>query len=648
MGATLQINASTSEPGSLPIVQVGKRQIPSSSRRAPQSANGILYVTVTTNEIVSSAMPTFSSNSQISGVAFYNPLLDVWQYTYTASGGTYSATGSFFLQTAQAYTFALYTGAPTVNPTPTPVAGSAAPLPPIATYGGVLWAPYAVANAYQYPVQSGYDGTGWYIAIVGDYPPAVSDIQGFTSTFGITGHSGTIATVNVDGGSPMTDTAGQQEATLDAETVAGLAPGSKILFYSTPDLSGQSLIDAFELILEQGEASVVSLSFGSCESGSSGAALSLVDEIIAQGTANGVAFVISSGDTGDRCNLSPTTTQFGVAFPASDPNVISVGGLETVNGSCQASNITASQVWNDFCFTSGQGASGGGVSSYFTIPSWQVGLTTAASQTYRNVPDIAMPAVFAGVYLNGSWTGIGGTSWAAPQAAALILEVYEWCNTRLVPPALIPYYVFAQHGYTDFLSIGSSNNDFSGDSAFYAANGNYSNATGIGAPYGMPMAQAVCPGRVAPASLRRVGTSTNTAYSASALSIAASSVSPMLRNTQDLGLRNGSSPTRIVVGMRNTSTVAGDVQTVASALTSSGFTILKIFANNLVIDAQAPSSVVASYFHTELHNVVQGQAGTRYANINPVTVPSTIAPYVQAVVTDNLSMAIPTPITRRK
>ena len=70
----------------------------------------------------------------------------------------------------------------------------------------------------------------------------------------------------------------------------------------------------------------------------------------------------------------------------------------------------------------GFGATGGGVSSYWLIPTWQnpaYVTNNGGSSTYRNVPDVGAvgdPLTGVGVYskINGGWIQIGGTNVSAP------------------------------------------------------------------------------------------------------------------------------------------------------------------------------------------------------------------------------------------
>jgi subtilase family serine protease len=471
-----------------------------------------------------------------------------------------------------------------------------------------------------------------------DYAPSPSDVATYLSQFGIAS-TFSYDYESVDGATfPGTDTGSLDEGTLDVETIAGLAPGVRILFYLTPDLSEAALLDAFEQIVTDARANVVNMSFGGCEVPSE---QSTVDPIFAQGASLGIAFVAASGDEGDRCYVT-SGTQIGVNFPASDPNVIGVGGTETANAVCTGPGTIASQrVFNDFCVRGGgQEAGGGGISGLFPLPAYQDGLG-GASATMRNVPDLAMPAVYAAVYAQGGWFAMGGTSWSAPQAAAMIAEVYQWCTAALVPPVQLFYYAFSQAAYRDFVPVTSGNNSFGGDSTFYSATGGFSNVSGIGLPLGMQIAQTLCPNRVPPAALSRAARGAlGFARRAPEVATLVSNV-PNLRGLADLGRRSDASATRIALVLRSTQTIAQDEQSVIASLTAAGFTVLKTYPNHLLIDAQAPASTVSAFFRTELHDFSQGRYGVRYANVAPAVLPASIAPYVQGVVTDNLVAAFP-------
>ncbi len=82
-------------------------------------------------------------------------------------------------------------------------------------------------------------------------------------------------------------------------------------------------------------------------------------------------------------------------------------------------------------------------------------------------------------------------------------------------------------------------------------------------------------------------------------------------------------------------------QAVVTALQRAGFSITERYPNRTVVDASAASATVERFFSTEMHNVSQGKYGTRYANLTPATVPSSIAPYVLTASLSNVVIAQP-------
>ena len=75
---------------------------------------------------------------------------------------------------------------------------------------------------------------------------------------------------------------------------------------------------------------------------------------------------------------------------------------------------------------------------------------------------------------------------------------------------------------------------------------------------------------------------------------------------------------------------------VVRELQRAGFTITKRYANRTIVDATARSSAVERFFSTEIHTVHQGKHGERYTNVEPATVPASIAAYVRDVSLNNL------------
>jgi subtilase family serine protease len=517
---------------------------------------------------------------------------------------------------------------PTPTPTQTP-GGGASPLigPDTGPNGG--WGPPAVATSLNFPVQSGFNGSGRTVAVIIDTYPALTDLDAFFAYFN-SGRTGSYSTEAVDGGPGKDD---ELEAALDVEAVGGLAPGANVIVYGVPDLSTASLNDAVARIVADGKASVASYSASGCEYSGMGS----TDSVLQSAANAGVAFVTAAGDEGNECYYSSNVYNVGVGFPASDPNAIGVGGTET---SEPLHALTSDAAWNDHsCSGNAQCATGGGVSGYFALPPYQNGIGTEASSSRRNVPDVAMPAEDAAAYIGGAWKLVNGTSWSAPLYAALLAETYEYCNAAFKNPVQMSYYV-AAHASSAFVDVTKGNNQFGTATPYYAARTGFDNVSGWGVPYGMAFAQTLCPNRV-PAALAQAAAATiDLASARTAGSIAAPQVEmPAAAGLTDAGPRNEAQTTRIQIAVASTAAPAADEAAIVSALQSAGFTIVQTFPSHLVVDAEAPASRVEQFFRTKIHDVIQMGYGRRYAPVTPATVPASVAPYAGGVVLDDVVTA---------
>jgi hypothetical protein len=508
---------------------------------------------------------------------------------------------------------------PSPTATPTAVPGNGLPLtgPPVGPNGA--WGPPAVANALQFPVQSGYNGSGQTVAIVMDAYYVSGDVQQYTSYFQIPATGRSISSEAVNGGPK--GTADQGEADLDVETVAGLAPGANIILYGIPSLTQQNFNDAINQIISDGKAAIISYSAAGCEYPGVTS-----DSILQQAAQAGIAVVAASGDQGNEC-YTGGTPQVGVGYPASDPNVTGAGGTETY----PPYTLTSRTVWNDNTCSSGQCAGGGGVSAYFTIPTYQQGVSgSPASTTMRNVPDISMPAEYDAIYSAGSWGAVAGTSWSAPQYAALMAEIYEYCNVRFIPPTAVPYKVFSLSP-SAFIDVVNGNDRFGNSTPYYTAETGYDSASGIGVPLGMPFANTICPNRV-PLS---VALAAPVAMNQPARPLALD-VTPRVFGLSDIGRRAPNAPTRIQILLRPAAGGAAAEMTVIKTLQRSGFVIVETFPNHLIVDAQGPSLAVERLFATQMHDVLQAPYGIRYMPVTRAILPAPLAPYVAGLVLDDV------------
>jgi kumamolisin len=191
----------------------------------------------------------------------------------------------------------------------------------------------------------------------------------------------------------------------------------------------------------------------------------------------GITITVASGDNGSTDGVGDGRNH--VDFPASSPHVLACGGttLHASNGS-----ITDEVVWNETA--NREGATGGGVSSQFKLPSWQNHLhvkTTSGERALKNrgVPDVsgdADPETGYTVRVDGVDTVIGGTSAVAPLWAALIAILNgSGSNVGFIPPML----------YGD---PGALHDITSGNNGAYVASPGWDACTGLGTPNGPQLA----------------------------------------------------------------------------------------------------------------------------------------------------------------
>jgi hypothetical protein len=588
----------------------------------------------------------------------------------TASGNTLTFQAQsitpFTLAANDVYIFCIFTA--TITPTPSPstpspsaspssgpttsptavASPSASPLtgPTAGTASNGNWTATDVATQLNFPVQHGYNGAGQTVGIIIDADPtsqaAGSDLASYLS-FNQTPTTGrTITPEAVNGGGGSSD--GAFEAALDVQTIAGLAPGANIIVYVLPDLSGQSIEDGITKAVSDNTAKVVSMSFGGCEfGGANGSGNGEHTEFALGAQSQGQAFFASGGDQGNECftgavSPAPQYTP-GPNYPASDPNVIGVGGNETWQFSTPAYTLTNPIAWNDMNFGTppAQGASGGGVSALFSPAPWQAGY--GQSSTFRNVPDIAMPAEGTLIYHSGAG-GASGTSWSAPQAAALMAEVYEYCqlpNGTANPNETFYHVQSLTGGPAAFIDVTSGNNQYAGSMQYYTAMTGFDNVTGFGVVKGWSFATALCPNRV-PALSRFASVQRFTMPHAAAQPMVLNAPA-LSQRLADRGRRDVIAQTRIQIALRPGPSIASDESAVIAQLQAAGFTIVQTFGNHTLVDAVGPSGSIERFFGTPMHDYDQGRFGTRYGPSGPITVPASIAPYVNAVSLDNFIIA---------
>ena len=381
-----------------------------------------------------------------------------------------------------------------------------------AGYGGITQDQIAQAYGIDGLYNLGDYGAGQTVAIYELEPYLTSDIQTFEQCYFGADHTNQISNVTVDGGAGVGP--GSAEAALDIENVAALAPQANIIVYTGTNTTYGAL-DTYNQIVADDAASTVSTSWGLCESALANfapGALAAEHLIFEEAAAQGQTVFSASGDAGnDDCAgraTTPTTPTLTVDDPSSQPYVVGVGGTTALSVSANPTQ----QVWND---GNQGGASGGGISNYWTQPAWMPqnadtsgGSACGALVACRTVPDVSAYAdEYTGVTIAyaGGWYTIGGTSSAAPQWAAMLAEINASPTCTATPStshgvgfAAPLFYQVASSptayasGFTD---VTTGNNDIFGATAgLYRARAGYDLASGLGSPNLTPYVGAQGPG----------------------------------------------------------------------------------------------------------------------------------------------------------
>ncbi len=218
-----------------------------------------------------------------------------------------------------------------------------------------------------------------------------------------------------------------QELTLDLEWSGSIAPGANLDAVYAPDgpssddysPSVSSMTDALnQAVTGITGVDAISMSFGTAEGSGGGLAAAWANDI-AEATHRQITLLGATGDTGgDAAAGCSGGTQ--PNYPAADPDVIAVGGTNptlSTNDLGQVTGISSESAWSD---------SGGGFSTVYAAPSWQLVGSAAApisSTGFRGMPDVSAAAATDYVYYDGSDRTGSGTSFATPLWAGLITEM---------------------------------------------------------------------------------------------------------------------------------------------------------------------------------------------------------------------------------
>jgi kumamolisin len=337
--------------------------------------------------------------------------------------------------------------------------------------------PVQVAQLYQFPTTSAAGQTIGIIELGGGFRTA--DISAYFKSLSQT--PPTVIAVSVDSGknSPSDPNGADGEVMLDIEVAGAVAPGAKIVVYFAPN-TDQGFIDAISTAVHDTthKPSVISISWGGPESSWTQQSMTALDQACQSAAALGITITAASGDNGSSDGV--TTGGAHVDFPASSPHVLACGGTKLLGS---AASITSEVVWNESA--ANEGATGGGVSATFPLPTWQAnaGVPKAGTFAGRGVPDVsgdADPVTGYIVRVDGQSMVIGGTSAVAPLWAGLIAlaNAQNKATAGFLQPT-----IYSGKAKTAFRDVTSGDNG-----AFKAAPG-WDACTGLGSPNGAALAQ---------------------------------------------------------------------------------------------------------------------------------------------------------------
>jgi subtilase family serine protease len=388
-------------------------------------------------------------------------------------------------------------------------------------YKVACYEPDQIRQAYDLPAlyAMGINGKGTTIVIVDSFgsPTIRGDLGVFDKAFGLPAPPSftIIQPAGKDpaydaGNSTMVGWAG--ETTLDVEYAHVIAPDARLLLVETPVAETEGvqgfpqIVTAEEYVLKHHLGDVISQSFSATEETfPDAAAVYALRSAYMLAEKDKVTVLAASGDSGAVDMKTNETTYYAsrvTSWPDSDPLVTAVGGTQLHFNA--EGDPTAPTVWNDTYnkaaneFADGNPgpnplASGGGLSIYFSRPSYQNGVRGIVGSR-RGVPDISMSAACDGsVDTYGTfggqaagWTPTCGTSEATPLFAGIVALADQMAghSLGLINPAL---YTLAAEGAAGIVPVTSGSNTVSftqGGSTHlvrgFTARKGYDLATGIG------------------------------------------------------------------------------------------------------------------------------------------------------------------------
>jgi len=397
---------------------------------------------------------------------------------------------------------------------------------------------------------SGIDGTGQTIAVVGQTALITSDLDHFRSAAGLTAKEPTLVLVPGTGASTVFS-GDLVESDLDVEWSGGVAKNATIKFVYVGANANASVWDSLQTAIDTNVAPFITTSYGFCEQGletSSPGFPETVQTWAQAAVTQGQTVVAASGDAGAAdCEASGATTAIkglAVDVPASIPEVTGLGGNEFFGDASSTSDTTywkgatgsdtissaliyiPEEGWNDTTLAGQLSSTGGGASTVFSKPTWQTG-TGVPPDGQRDVPDVSLAAspdhdgyLFCSQTdsqgLPSCTTGfrdsqafldvVGGTSAASPTFAAMLALVNQYLgndSSTGIAPINPTLYGFAASNPAVFNDVTTGDNKVPCASGSldcpttgalkigFSAGTGYDQVTGLGSVNGFALAQAM-------------------------------------------------------------------------------------------------------------------------------------------------------------
>jgi hypothetical protein len=300
--------------------------------------------------------------------------------------------------------------------------------------------------------KAGINGTGQSIAIVGRSNIEIQDVRDFRNLLGLPVNDPQII-VNGDDPGITTDV---DEATLDVTWSGAVAPMATIDFVISQSNFADGVDVSAEYIVDNNIAPVMSTSYGTCEADLGPVESAFYNSLWQQAAAQGITSFVSAGDAGGAGCDAPaggvySSGVFAVNGLASTPYNVAVGGTEfndtndpskywsptndPTTGESALGYIPET-AWNESSNDPNEVllyAGGGGVSSLYAKPKWQVGAGVPNDKA-RDLPDISLSASLHDGYLvclegncgyGDYFFEFGGTSASSPAAAGIMALVNQ-------------------------------------------------------------------------------------------------------------------------------------------------------------------------------------------------------------------------------